>query len=465
MRHFTNFGFFLLGIVIAFYACTAFAIEGPLTGTKTAGVSGNIFTTPPHPINTTYYEVDKAYVKTSDSKAVIVAREIPINIYDDIAKKEIRARVIEATKVSKPAMITAAKTILKRGARGPAGLVAPYMADWAIKQGWRWMNDMQQYVKSGGADDIKSGDFSRYDKYGYRVNCSQGAQFKTLSACLAATQSLHGRAKITIFQHTQPGQFPAQIEYLYNIDGASLYGGVMARIDLPSGSSPSNPPGSSEVPVQENDMTSSVESMDLSRAMEDILKSQQPVEYSRESLQFAETPTSEPVTKKETTKNPDGSTTSKETTIINNYKFEGDRITRNSNIKNTTTTTKPDGTTSTETSTTETQGEKPEPPPQWSDSEMPEVKELYKQKYPDGIKGIWLKKQGELSQTAFIRSLQTLAPSISGGTCPQFSIDTNNGWVSAGVLVFPVPCWIFDFLRAVTLLTAAFVARMIVFGG
>nr|WP_199066963.1 hypothetical protein [Chromobacterium sp. ASV5] len=463
MRHFTNFGFFLLGIVIAFYACIAFAIEGPLTGPKSAGVSANVFTSPPHPINTTYYEVDKAYVKTSDSKAVTIAREIPINIYDDLAKKEIRARVIEATKVSKPAMITAAKTILKRGARGPAGIVAPYVAEWAVKQGWEWMNSSRQWLKSENAENTIYKNISEVPEHpGFSFSCSQ-VRASTLSDCYAGASKLlcgHAGGPLKFSNHKPPY---VRFWCVSNPDPNSTsleLGNFVANPGIPNSSFPTQ-----KSPATESDIDSAANSFELPRLAEDLLKSQQPVEYSRESLQFSETPRSEPVTKKETTKNPDGSTTTKVTTTTNTYNFEGDIIAKNSSTKTTTTTTKPDGTTSTETSTTETQGEKPEPPPQWSDSEMPEVKELYKQKYPDGIKGIWLKKQGELSQTAFIRSLQTLAPSISGGTCPQFSIDTNNGWVSAGVLVFPVPCWIFDFLRAVILLTAAFVARMIVFGG
>lgn len=148
----------------------------------------------------------------------------------------------------------------------------------------------------------------------------------------------------------------------------------------------------------------------------------------------------------------------KTTNTVYNITYEGNKVTTN----NVTTTVINNG--STTTTTTETKEEQPEAAP--SDSVNPDLPTLYKRKYPDGLAGVWTTRKAELSASPLLSLLQNMMPTISGsGGCPQFSIPAQIGPLVFGTGALGPPCAVWDFCKIVILLTAAFLARAIVFGG
>lgn len=135
----------------------------------------------------------------------------------------------------------------------------------------------------------------------------------------------------------------------------------------------------------------------------------------------------------------------------------------------TTETVTPDGTkstTTTETKTNSSPNVQTEPDLDLpSDPAMPEVPELYKQKYKDGLKGVWDSKKEQLMDSQFIKSIKSLAPNgMSTGTCPRWTLGFDMGFANYGNQELPFPCWLVPFLKAVVMLTAAFTSRKIIWG-
>lgn len=87
--------------------------------------------------------------------------------------------------------------------------------------------------------------------------------------------------------------------------------------------------------------------------------------------------------------------------------------------------------------------------------------------YPDGISGIWNKHSVAFKQTAFIQSInQNFSLGVGGGSCPEWSFAVNlGGGMNYGVASLIVPCWVWDAVGLIILLSASFTARRIIFGG
>ncbi len=162
---------------------------------------------------------------------------------------------------------------------------------------------------------------------------------------------------------------------------------------------------------------------------------------------------------------PDGTTGTQTTTTTTNYKIKyGDNYFDFSKSVNTT--TAQDGKVTSESQTDEnpdpTQEEKPQD--EFTDSDMPEVPSFYEQQYPDGLKGVWETKKAELDGSAFLQFLRSFIPSFSG-TCPSWSLSFDMGFISFGNHGFGSICYALDFVGIVFLVTAAFTARALIFGG
>lgn len=190
-----------------------------------------------------------------------------------------------------------------------------------------------------------------------------------------------------------------------------------------------------------------------------------------------QTQTDRELTSSTTTHNPDGSTTTTNTYQTNTYIYNNDS-TINKMISptstRTTTETEVDGEI-TDTTTTETPTRQPgdstddsdddEEPVTYDDPPFEAVPNLYDQKYDQGIKGVWDKKWPELQETGFMQSINKLIPSIGGGTCPRFEVGMDAGdWFSFGNQLINVPCWVFEAIRAIVMILAAFLARKIIWG-
>lgn len=147
----------------------------------------------------------------------------------------------------------------------------------------------------------------------------------------------------------------------------------------------------------------------------------------------------------------------------------------------TTTATGPAGTTTTTTDTTpqiEDNNVTEQPPaevtvnvefpePVFSDTALPEVPDLYEQKYPNGLAGVWADKGPQLMASTFVASVQGMFPTLSGsGSCPVWAMDLNYGPMgNFGVADLSPPCWIWGAVALILLTTACFTAWRIIFGG
>lgn len=98
------------------------------------------------------------------------------------------------------------------------------------------------------------------------------------------------------------------------------------------------------------------------------------------------------------------------------------------------------------------------------DPDMPDIPDLYEQKYPDGIAGVWRDNKPNIEATQFWQGIKTMFPNFSGGQCPAWSMSFSimNG-ANFGVKQFDVPCWIFQAIGLILMTTAAFTARKIIF--
>jgi hypothetical protein len=107
-------------------------------------------------------------------------------------------------------------------------------------------------------------------------------------------------------------------------------------------------------------------------------------------------------------------------------------------------------------------------PPQESiapanDSTLPAVVDFYTQKYPNGFGGVWIQKSAAMQSNAFTGLIATLTPSLaSSGVCPSWTIGNLLGLTFGEI---KPPCFIWDVIKVIFIVTALFMARRIIFGG
>jgi hypothetical protein len=209
--------------------------------------------------------------------------------------------------------------------------------------------------------------------------------------------------------------------------------------------------------------------VNLPRLLDDLDKAGQPVPFPEPDVEELPKPIVLPPT---VTKNPDGSTRTEQTTLIPTQDTPGGPVTwRREVVTSTTSAPGPDGSTTTtpQGTTTSSTGL----PPKADDSApavapaLPDVPELYKRAYPDGMVGVWSDHKDALSGSAFLGLLPKLFPAISAdGFCPSMVLDLNiSRWALFGVRDVAPPCWVWDFGKAVIIFSALLLARSLVFGG
>jgi len=170
-----------------------------------------------------------------------------------------------------------------------------------------------------------------------------------------------------------------------------------------------------------------------------------------------------------TSTGPDGTTTTtKDTKYDLDYSNPDGVVVRE---RTTTTTTNPDGSTNTDVTVDDGPIVEAQPEDQldlngeFTDSPFPEVEPFYEQKYPDGFRGVWDARKAEFEDSAFMEFLGSFVPSFSG-SCPAWSINVNiASWAQLGIHHFQSLCWVFDFIKVVLLVSAAFLCRALIFGG
>lgn len=100
--------------------------------------------------------------------------------------------------------------------------------------------------------------------------------------------------------------------------------------------------------------------------------------------------------------------------------------------------------------------------------EFPEYGTLYEKKYPDGVTGVLNDKWAAMKATPIGSLASQLAPTTlpSSGTCPSFSFGSNIGpGMPFGGGSFAPPCYVWDFIRVVFLISSLLLARRLIFGG
>lgn len=102
-----------------------------------------------------------------------------------------------------------------------------------------------------------------------------------------------------------------------------------------------------------------------------------------------------------------------------------------------------------------------------SDSPMPDLPELYEQKYKDGLSGVVTAKIAELKQTPLFQLPSSLMGDLpSSGQCPAWQLDLNlSSWANFGIHSIGADCAIWDFAALVVLISAAILCRALIFGG
>lgn len=102
-----------------------------------------------------------------------------------------------------------------------------------------------------------------------------------------------------------------------------------------------------------------------------------------------------------------------------------------------------------------------------SDSPMPDLPELYEQKYKDGLTGVVTAKIAELKQTPLFQLPNSLMGDLpSSGQCPAWQLDLNfASWANFGIHSIGADCAIWDFAALIVLISAAILCRALIFGG
>lgn len=102
-----------------------------------------------------------------------------------------------------------------------------------------------------------------------------------------------------------------------------------------------------------------------------------------------------------------------------------------------------------------------------SDSPMPDLPELYEQKYKDGLKGVVRTKIAQLKQTPLFQLPSMLMGNLpSTGQCPSWRLDLSfTTWANYGIHDIGADCTVWEFASIVVLISALILCRQLIFGG
>lgn len=97
-----------------------------------------------------------------------------------------------------------------------------------------------------------------------------------------------------------------------------------------------------------------------------------------------------------------------------------------------------------------------------------EYGDFWKKKYPNGISGVLTDKFSEIKETPLFGLVGKLAPGDlpTSGACPHFNFSANIGaHMNFGQGSIDTPCYVFDAVRVILLITSLLLARRLIFGG
>lgn len=100
----------------------------------------------------------------------------------------------------------------------------------------------------------------------------------------------------------------------------------------------------------------------------------------------------------------------------------------------------------------------------YQDSDFPPVTSFYEPIYPDGLQGVWNTHKANIDATPFVSMVgQLTSGAPQSGTCPSWSFDASA--LGLGSHNLAPPCEVWPWIKWIVLITAAFAARAIIFGG
>lgn len=166
-----------------------------------------------------------------------------------------------------------------------------------------------------------------------------------------------------------------------------------------------------------------------------------------------------------TTSSNDGTNTTNNTTTYN-HTYQGATVSTSA-VTVTTVTNNSTGAVTTTTTNNSSPRSEPAPLGNASDTPLGDVPKLYKQQYPRGLEGVWDTQKAALTSTPLATLANRLMPSVgSGGSCPVMMVNlTFASWANYGTHDVAPPCFIWDFCRAIILISALLLCRRLIFGG
>lgn len=478
-------GFAIGGLLVISADANAAKVSMPVSG-KVNSVRDGIFK-PSSGNPTTSYNVGPTTPRdvTSTGTDVTVHRETPFGFKSKFGP-ELSGVVIDAIKFEKPALGGIMKGLFRGGLWG---LGLGLAVDGLIDLGYQWKDHMDNFGKFnyGNPPGVNIGDYV-YFKWASSYPTSLR---ETASSPWLPTTVLYPTCYKKLTETQNGYTFILQSAEYPSVTGASNYNCTYTQY-APNGTQSTvvkswtaqNPqksrytdfPFAPFTDAEWLEATTKFANENPQQAIDAIAASGQPVEYDVLDTRTLKSPMVSPSVQqsKTVTSEPDGS----QKTIITGGQSSltmtpQGQINVEDKLTTTTTSTYPDGTTTTGTSETTTnppvETEYPTVPEEQpvlpADPAMPTVPELYKQKYEDGLTGVWNDKKDEFMNSEFIQSIKSLAPEgLDSGTCPQWSLGFDMGVANYGEQSLPFPCWLAPFLKAVMMLTAAFTARKIIWG-
>lgn len=470
-------GFAIGGLLVISADANAAKFNAPIKGNVNSVRDG--FFKPSTGNPTTSYTVGPTTVRdvTATGTDVTVSRETPFGFKSKFGP-ELTGAVIDAIKMPKPTLGTFAKGLFRGGLWG---LGLGLAVEGLVELGYQWKDHIDNF---GNIDrTIPPGtDLSGYASWmmqstdNYRVANSLSAPNVNKQTFVAQCPKQMFLPAYGLSFYLSSSEFPAlqsnrNFVCSYN-NGTKTIGWAIDSAKPIYSDFPFVP----FTDAQWLEATTKLADQNPKKLIDAIAASGQPVEYDVLDTRTLKSPMVSPSVQqsKTVTSEPDGSTktaiTSGQTSLTMTPQGQ---IDVEDKLTTTTTSTYPDGSSSTSTSETTTRPPVeteyptvPEAQPELpADPAMPTVPELYKQKYKDGLNGVWdAKKQGFMN-TEFIQSIKSLAPEgLDSGSCPQWSLGFDMGVANYGEQSLPFPCWLAPFLKAVMMLTAAFTARKIIWG-
>lgn len=228
--------------------------------------------------------------------------------------------------------------------------------------------------------------------------------------------------------------------------------------------------GTTEVPKTSQDLADSIAAKtswpagsSIARAVVDALNSGESVAVQPSAITG---PASQPVSSS-TIVDPVRNTSTTNTTV-QNYTYGPSSVTITNSTSSTTTDRATGAVTDNGTRTdTATQPNTDRPDLSSSDTALPAAPKLYKQKYPDGLTGVWNTQRALMVGTPLFTLAKNLMPSVAmAGTCPTMPINlTFSSWANFGTKDVAPPCEVWDWGKAITIISALLLARALIFGG